>query len=138
MFEKSMKEGFAIGAFNIDNMDIARAVLKGAENKKSPVILAVSSGSLGFIGDKQLLDMINTLLKDVTVPVALHLDHGKSVDICKKAIDLGYNPRLHFCHISKDITRRNPVYRKIGTPLQFSNIFPGYWHMLETLICILQ
>jgi len=91
MFEKAYKGGYAIGAFNVDNVDIMKAVLKAAQNKKSPVIIAISSGALKFIGENYIRQVIDCAMKDVDIPVALHLDHGKSVDLCKRCVDIGFS-----------------------------------------------
>lgn len=90
MFEKAYKGHYAIGAFNVDNMDILKAVLKGCEEKKSPVIIAISGGALDFIGRPYIYDLLKDAMKTVTIPVALHLDHGKSVELCKTCVDLGF------------------------------------------------
>ena len=91
MFEKAYKGGYAIGAFNVDNFDIMRAVLDAAEKKQSPVIIAISSGALAFMGEKIVRPTLDSMLKDYTIPVALHLDHGKSIELCKKCIDNGFS-----------------------------------------------
>jgi len=90
MFEDAYKGHYAIGAFNVDNMDLLKAVLQACENKKAPVIIAISSGALGFIGEDYIFDLLKDSMKKITVPVALHLDHGKSVELCKKCVDLGF------------------------------------------------
>ena len=90
MFEKAYEKGYAIGAFNVDNVDIMKAVLRAAENKKAPVIIAISSGALKFIGLDYIRPVIECAMKEITVPVALHLDHGKEVELCKKCIDSGF------------------------------------------------
>lgn len=90
MFEDAYKNGYAVGAFNIDNVDIMKAVLQAAEKTKSPVIIAISSGALKFIGENYVRQVIDCAMKEITVPVALHLDHGKSVELCKKCVDLGF------------------------------------------------
>ena len=90
MFKKAYEKGYAIGAFNVDNVDIMKAVLRAAENKKAPVIIAVSSGALKFIGLDYIRPVIECAMKEITVPVALHLDHGKEVELCKKCIDAGF------------------------------------------------
>ena len=84
MFEDAYKNGYAVGAFNVDNVDIMKAVLQAAEKTKSPVIIAISSGALKFIGENYVRQVIDCAMKEITVPVALHLDHGKSVELCKK------------------------------------------------------
>lgn len=90
MFKKAYKKGYAIGAFNVDNVDIMKAVLVAAEKKQSPVIIAISSGALKFIGTNYIREVIDCAMKEITVPVALHLDHGKSVELCKQCVDLGF------------------------------------------------
>ena len=90
MFKKAYESKYAIGAFNVDNMDIMKAVLKAAEETKSPVIIAISSGALQFIGKEYIRGLMDLAMKTVTVPVALHLDHGKSVELCKECVDLGF------------------------------------------------
>ena len=58
MFKKAYEEGYAVGAFNVDNVDVMKAVLKAAENKKAPVIIAISSGALKFIGENYIRQVI--------------------------------------------------------------------------------
>ena len=90
MLQKAYEKGYAVGAFNVDNVDIMKAVLRAAENKKAPVIIAISSGALKFMGINYMRPMIECALKEVSVPVALHLDHGKDVELCKACIDAGF------------------------------------------------
>ena len=90
MLQKAYEKGYAVGAFNVDNVDIMKAVLRAAENKKAPVIIAISSGALKFMGINYMRPMIECALKEVSVPVALHLDHGKDVELCKQCIDAGF------------------------------------------------
>lgn len=90
LFEKAYKGKYAIGAFNVDNVDIMKAVLRAAEQTKSPVIIAISSGALNFIGKDYVRQVIDSAMKSITVPVVLHLDHGKSVELCKECVDIGF------------------------------------------------
>ena len=90
MFKKAYEGGYAIGAFNVDNVDIMKAVLRAAENKKAPVIIAVSSGALKFIGENYIRQVIDSAMKEITVPVALHLDHG-SYEGALKVIEAGFS-----------------------------------------------
>lgn len=90
MFEKAHKGGYAIGAFNVDNLDIMKAVIRAAEAKQSPVIIAISSGALKFIGENYIRQIIDCCATETTVPIALHLDHGKQVDLCKRCVDIGF------------------------------------------------
>lgn len=85
------KEGkYAVGAFNVDNVDIMQAVAKAAEQIKSPVIIAVSETALKFMHPAYIRQAALALAEETTVPVALHLDHGKSVEVCKLAVDNGF------------------------------------------------
>ncbi|MFA5235405.1 MAG: ketose-bisphosphate aldolase [Bacilli bacterium] len=90
LFQKAYRGGYAIGAFNVDNVDILKAVLKAAEKTQSPVIIALSSGALNFIGKDFIRPVLDAAMKSITVPVVLHLDHGKTVELCKECVDLGF------------------------------------------------
>ncbi|MFA6645370.1 MAG: class II fructose-bisphosphate aldolase, partial [Bacilli bacterium] len=90
LFVKAYKGKYAIGAFNVDNVDIMKAVLKAAEQTKSPVIIAISGGALEFIGKDFIKNAIDDAMKKITVPVVLHLDHGKNAPLCKECVDIGF------------------------------------------------
>ena len=90
MFEKSMKEHYAIGAFNINNMEFIQAITDAAEEAKSPVILQVSSGAIKYARLPYLMKMVEAAVETTTIPIALHLDHGADFEICKKCIDAGF------------------------------------------------
>uniref|UniRef100_UPI0035A127FE class II fructose-bisphosphate aldolase n=1 Tax=Jeotgalibaca porci TaxID=1868793 RepID=UPI0035A127FE len=94
MLNKALEGKYAVGQFNINNLEWTQAVLEAAEAEKSPVILGVSEGAAKYMGGHLVVaSMVNALLEtmDITVPVALHLDHGTSFDSCKSAIDAGYS-----------------------------------------------
>ena len=93
MLKKAKSEGYAVGQFNINNLEFTQAILQAAQEEKSPVILGVSEGAGRYIGGfKTVVKVVEGLLEDykVTVPVAIHLDHGSSFDKCKEAIDAGF------------------------------------------------
>lgn len=93
MLEKGKQEGYAVGQFNINNLEYTQAILQAAEEEKSPVILGVSEGAARYMGGfNTVVHMVKGLMKDysTTVPVAIHLDHGSSFDKCKEAIDAGF------------------------------------------------
>ena len=90
MFEKSMKEGFAIGAFNVNNMEIIQAIVDAAENQKSPVILQASSSAIKYARMNYLIKMVEAATERSEVPIALHLDHGPDFETCKECIDAGF------------------------------------------------
>lgn len=91
MFERAYKGGYGIGAFNFDNLDIMRAVLQAAQNKKAPVIMMVSGGAWKYMNPLYLRAMADAAAKEFPdVEFALHLDHGKTVELCKQAVDAGF------------------------------------------------
>ena len=90
MFERSIKEHFAIGAFNINNMEFIQAITDAAEEAKSPVILQVSSSAIKYARMNYLIKMVEAAVESTTIPIALHLDHGPDFETCKKCIDAGF------------------------------------------------
>jgi fructose-bisphosphate aldolase, class II len=93
MLNKALKEGYAVGQFNINNLEWTQAILAAAEQEKSPVILGVSEGAARHMGGfKVVTAMVKALMVEMTisVPVAIHLDHGSSFVKCKDAIDAGF------------------------------------------------
>ena len=90
MFKKSMKEGFAIGAFNVNNMEIIQGIVDAAAEEKSPVILQASHGAIKYARIPYLRKMIEAALEEHDIPIALHLDHGPDFETCKMCIDNGF------------------------------------------------
>ena len=91
MFEKSMKEHFAIGAFNVNNMEIIQGIVDAAAEEKSPVILQASSSAIKYARINYLMKMVEAAVEEhPEVPVALHLDHGPDFETCKMCIDSGF------------------------------------------------
>ena len=91
MFEKSMKEGFAIGAFNVNNMEIIQAIVDAAARQKSPVILQASSSAIKYARINYLMKMVEAAVEEhPEVPIAIHLDHGPDFETCKMCIDAGF------------------------------------------------
>lgn len=90
MFKKAYEGGYAIGAFNINNMEIIQGIVEAAKEEKSPVILQVSASALKYANPKYLIKMVEAAVEDSGLPIALHLDHGENFEICKTCIDLGF------------------------------------------------
>ena len=90
MFKKSIDEKFAIGAFNINNMEFVQAIMDAAYAEKSPVILQTSSSAIKYARVPYLKKMIGAGLEEHDIPVALHLDHGPDFETCKMCVDNGY------------------------------------------------
>lgn len=90
MFEKSMKEHFAIGAFNVNNMEIVQGIVEAAAEEKSPVILQVSSSARKYAGHRYLMKLVEAAVEEHDIPIAIHLDHGPDFETCKSCIDGGF------------------------------------------------
>ena len=90
MFKKAYAGGYAIGAFNINNMEIVQAITEAAAEAKSPVILQVSAGARKYAKHEYLMAMAKAAIADSGVDLALHLDHGADFEICKACIDGGF------------------------------------------------
>lgn len=93
MLNSALKEGYAVGQFNINNLEWTQGILAAAEEEKSPVILGVSEGAVRHMGGFSVVTAIVRALMGemkITVPVAIHLDHGSSFEKCKAAIDAGF------------------------------------------------
>ncbi len=90
MFEKSMKEGFAIGAFNVNNMEFIQGIVDAASEENSPVILQVSSSAIKYARINYLMKMVEAATEETNIPIALHLDHGPDFETCKMCVDAGF------------------------------------------------
>ena len=90
MFKKAYEGGYAIGAFNINNMEIIQAIAEAAGETKSPVILQVSAGARKYAKPAYLLALAKAAVEDSGIDLALHLDHGADFEICKACIDGGF------------------------------------------------
>ena len=91
MFKKAYAGGYAIGAFNINNMEIIQAITEAAAEVKSPVILQVSAGARKYAKHAYLMGLAKAAIEDSGIDLALHLDHGADFDICKSCIDGGFS-----------------------------------------------
>ena len=90
MFEKAFKGGYAIGAFNINNMEIIQGVVAAAKEQNSAVILQVSKSALKYAHPKYLKAMVDAAVEETGLDIALHLDHGPSFEVCKECIEHGF------------------------------------------------
>ena len=90
MFKKAYEGGYAIGAFNVNNMEMVQAIIEAAEECKSPVILQVSAGARKYANPVYLCHLVKAAVETSTIPVAMHLDHGADFEICKASIDDGF------------------------------------------------
>lgn len=90
MFKKAYEGGYAIGAFNVNNMEIVQGIVDAAKEEQSPLILQVSAGARKYAKHIYLVKLIEAALEDTGLPIALHLDHGDDFEICKSCIDGGF------------------------------------------------
>lgn len=91
MFKKAYKEGYAIGAFNVNNMEIIQGIMEAAGELRSPVILQVSNGDRKYAGHNYIVKLVEAAtMQYKDIPVALHLDHGADFEMCKSCIDGGF------------------------------------------------
>ena len=91
MFKKAYDGGYAVGAFNVNNMEIVQGITEACQELKAPVILQVSAGARKYANHTYLVKLVEAAVKECPdIPIALHLDHGASFDICKACIDGGF------------------------------------------------
>lgn len=90
MLLKANKEGYAVGAFNISDMESIQAIIKASSENNSPVIIQTSKSAIEYMGFKYIYSMVTAAAENENIDIALHLDHGADFEICKKAIDEGW------------------------------------------------
>ena len=91
MFEKAMREGYAIGAFNVNNMEIVQGIVDAAAEQNSPVILQASSSAIKYARINYLMKMVEAAVEEhPNIPIAIHLDHGPDFETCKMCVDNGF------------------------------------------------
>lgn len=90
MFKKAYNGGYAIGAFNVNNMEIVQGITEAAAELNAPLILQVSKGARAYANHTYLMKLVEAAVIETGLPIALHLDHGDSFDICKSCIDGGF------------------------------------------------
>ena len=90
MFKKAYEGGYAIGAFNVNNMEIIQGITEAAKECNSPVILQVSKGARAYANRTYLVKLVEAAIEETGLPIALHLDHGDSFELCKSCIDGGF------------------------------------------------
>jgi fructose-bisphosphate aldolase, class II len=90
MFKKAYDGSYAVGAFNVNNMEIIQGIVDAAKEEKSPIILQVSAGARKYAKHIYLMKLVEAAVEDSGLPIALHLDHGDDFEICKSCIDGGF------------------------------------------------
>lgn len=90
MFKKAYEGGYAVGAFNVNNMEIIQGITEAAKEENSPLILQVSAGARKYAKHVYLIKLVEAALEDTGLPICLHLDHGDDFEICKSCVDGGF------------------------------------------------
>lgn len=90
MFKKAYEGGYAIGAFNVNNMEIIQGITEAAKEENAPLILQVSAGARKYAKHVYLMKLIEAALEDTGLPICVHLDHGDTFELCKSCIDGGF------------------------------------------------
>ncbi|MEK4010049.1 class II fructose-1,6-bisphosphate aldolase [Peribacillus sp. FSL M8-0224] len=127
MLLKAKAERYAVGQYNINGLEFAQSFLQAANEERAPIILAASDRLVDYLGGfKTIAAMVKSLMEemDITVPVALHLDHGMDVERCKKAIEAGFTSVMidgshHPIDVNIEITKRVVDYaQKFGVSVE--------------------
>ncbi len=90
MFEKAYKGGYAIGAFNVNNMEMIQGIVEAGKEENAPLILQVSAGARKYANHTYLIKLVEAAIMETDLPICLHLDHGDSFELCKSCIDGGF------------------------------------------------
>ena len=90
MFRKAYDGGYAIGAFNVNNMEIVQGITEAAAELRAPLILQVSKGARAYANHTYLMKLVEAAVIETNLPICLHLDHGDSFELCKSCIDGGF------------------------------------------------
>jgi len=90
MFKDAYANGYAIGAFNVNNMEIIQGITEAAAEENAPLILQVSAGARKYANHIYLMKLVEAALEDTGLPIALHLDHGADFETCRSCIDGGF------------------------------------------------
>ncbi|MBP8259502.1 MAG: class II fructose-bisphosphate aldolase, partial [Verrucomicrobia bacterium] len=89
LFAKALKGKYALGAFNVNNMELLQAIVEACEAEKAPLILQISKGARQYANPVYLRRLIDAAVSLTTIPIAFHLDHGDTFELCKHCIDEG-------------------------------------------------
>ncbi len=120
VLEEAEKGGYAVGAFNMVNMETAQAIFAAAEEERAPVIVQITETTIGKPGKptythlEELLGIVWALVKRATVPVVVHLDHGRSFESCKRCIDAGFSSVMRDGSLKEDGKTKTEIEENIA------------------------
>ncbi|MHC1715824.1 MAG: class II fructose-1,6-bisphosphate aldolase [Acidaminococcaceae bacterium] len=111
MFKKAYEGNYAVGAFNVNNMEIIQGIVDAAKIEQSPLILQVSAGARKYAKHIYLMKLVEAAVEDTGLPICLHLDHGEDFEICKSCVDGGFSSVMidgskHSFEENIELTRR--------------------------------
>ncbi len=113
LLQKAKKERYAVGAFNINNMEILQAITRAAQEEGSPAIIAVSEGAIRYAGLAYLVTMVVVAAREVDVPLTLHLDHGRDLEVIRSCIENGFTSvMIDGSHL--DFEENISITKKVG------------------------
>lgn len=90
LFSKALKGKYALGAFNVNNMELLQAIIEACEEEKAPVMLQISKGAREYANPVYLMKLIEAAVECSSIPIAVHLDHGDTFDLCRRCVDEGF------------------------------------------------
>src|SRR5437660_7585129 len=91
LFAKALKGKYALGAFNVNNMELLQAIVEACEEEKAPVMLQISKGARKYANPVYLIKLVEAAISLSNIPIADHLDHAATFELCKECIDEGFN-----------------------------------------------
>ncbi len=112
IFKKAKEGKYAVGSFNVSNLEQLKAIVLACQNLKSPAIISTSQGESEFIGKKQLKSLIDVYKKETGLPLILNMDHGKSLEIIQEAVEAGYDS-IHFDGSALDFEENIRVTKQV-------------------------
>ena len=124
IINKAYKEGYAIGAYNVNNIEWAKVILEACQDDKAPVILAFTENAVKYIGGYGVaVSIVKSLIKDqnIDIPVVIHLDHAKSFESCKRAIDSGFTSVMIDAS-DKDFNENEEIVSKVAKYAHDKNV----------------
>lgn len=124
ILQKAKNEGYAIGAFNVCNLETLKAVVQAGQKLKSPLILEASDGEVNYIGIKELVGLVNICREQTGLPIILNLDHGKDFETCKLAVEAGFD----YVHID---TSKLPLEENIAVAKEVVKLAHAHGVLVE-------
>lgn len=110
--KKAKKEKFAIGAFNVGNLETFKAIVQAAASKKSPIIIESSPGETDWMGADNIVDLARNYSEDFSIPILVNLDHSTTLEDCQKGIDAGYD-LIHFDGSNLPVDENIEIAKKV-------------------------